>query len=92
MRVYIINGRATGNNLDDISHQGYLMGCTATTGVIIYWKSDQPSVIHRAHHIWFDEYNCCLSIEDTHTPVYLLLQKYPETLIHNSDLLKLIPC
>ena len=35
LRVYIINGRATRNNIDDISHWGYFMGYAATTGVII---------------------------------------------------------
>ena len=65
---YIINGRATINKLDDISHCVYFMGYTATTGVILYCKPDQPFIIHRAHHIWFDEYNYRLSIEDKHTP------------------------
>ena len=45
----------------------------ATTGVIIYWKQYQPFVFHRAHNIWFDEYNFSLSIEDKHTPGSLLL-------------------
>ena len=40
----------------------------------------------------FDEYNSRLSIEDKHTPDYLLLCKYPEGHIHESDLLNLIPC
>ena len=48
--------------------------------------------IHRSHHVWFDEYNYCLSIEDKHTPGSLLIQKYPEIIIHNSDLLNFIPC
>ena len=39
------------------------MGYAATTGVILYWKLDQPFIIHRAHHVWFDEYNYRLSIE-----------------------------
>ena len=56
VRVYIINERATRKKIDDRSHQGYFMGYAATTGVIIYWKPDQPFVIHRAHHVWFDEY------------------------------------
>ena len=63
-----------------------------TTGVIIYWKPDQPFVIHRAHHVWFDEYNSRLSIEDKHTPGSLLLRQDPEGHIHDSDLLNLIPC
>ena len=40
------------------------MGYIATTGVILYWKPDQPFIIHRAHNVWFDEYNSRLSIED----------------------------
>ena len=78
--------------LDDRSHRGYLMGYTATTGVIIYWKPYQPFVIHRYHHVWFDEYNYCLSIEVKHTPGSLILRQYPEGNIHYSDLLNLIPC
>ena len=62
VRVYIINGRATRNKLDDRSHRGYFMVCAATTGVILYWKPDKPSIIHRAHHVWFDEHNSRLSI------------------------------
>ena len=50
----IINGRATRNKLDDRSHRGYFMEYAATTGVILYWKPDQPFIIHRAHHVWFD--------------------------------------
>ena len=68
------------------------MGYAATTGVILYWKPDQPFIIHRAHHIWFDEYNSRLSIEDKHTPGSLLLRQDPEDHIHNSDLINLIPC
>ena len=66
------------------------MGYAATIGFILYWNPDQPFVIHRAHHVWFDEYNYCLSIEYKHTTSYLLLQQDPESLINNSDLLKLI--
>ena len=83
MRVYIINGLATRNNIDDISHQGYFIGYAATTGVIIYWKPDQPFVIHRSHHVWFDEYNSHLSIEDKHTQGCLLLRKDPESHVNN---------
>ena len=68
------------------------MGYTATTIVIIYWKPYQPFVVHRYHHVCYDEYNYFLYIEDKHTPGSLLLRKYPEILIHNSDLLNLIPC
>ena len=60
------------------------MGYAAPTGVILYWKPDQPFIIHRGHHVWFDEYNYRLSIEDKHTPGSLLLRKYPEGHIHNS--------
>ena len=59
------------------------MGYAATTGVIIYWNPDQPFAIHRYHHILFDEYNYHIYIEDKHTPGSLLLQQYPESLIHN---------
>ena len=68
------------------------MGYVATKGVILYWKQDQPFIIHRSHHIQFDEYNSHLSIEDKHTPGYLLLWKDPEGFIHDSDHLNLIPC
>ena len=68
------------------------MGCTATTGIIVYWKPDQPFVIHRYHHIWFEEYNSRLFIEYNHTPDYLLYREYPERLIHNSELLNFNPC
>ena len=67
------------------------MGYAYTKVVVIYWKPDQHSVIHRYHHVWFDEYNDLISIEYKHTPVSLLLQKDLESLINNSDLLKLIP-
>ena len=68
------------------------MGYAATKEVIIYWKPDKHFVIYRSHHFSFDEYNSCLSIEDKHTPGYLLLRKYHEGCVHNSDLLNLIPC
>ena len=45
----------------------------ANTGFIIYCKPYQPFVVHRSHHVWFDEYNSSLSIEDNHTPGSLLL-------------------
>ena len=66
------------------------MGYAATTGVILYWKLDQPFIIHRAHHVWFDEYNDPLSIQYKHTPGSLLLRKDPEGHIHDSDILNLI--
>ena len=68
------------------------MGYADTTGVIIYCKLDQHFVIHRAHHVWFYKYNPRLSIEDNHNPDYLLLQQDPESHVHHSDLLNLIPC
>ena len=68
------------------------MGYAATTRVILYWKPDQPFIIHRAHNVWFDEYNARLSIEDKHTPGSLLLRQDHEDCIYNSDLLNLIPC
>ena len=67
----------------DRSHGVYFMTYAATTGVIIYWKPDQPFLIHRAHHVWFDEYNSCLSIKDKHTPGYLLLQQDSKSNTHN---------
>ena len=64
----------------------------ATTGVILYWKLDQSLAIHRSHHVCFDEYNSFLYLEEKHTPGSLLIQKYLEGNIHNSDLHNLIPC
>ena len=55
----------------------------ATKVFIIYWKPDQPFVIHRAHHVLFDEYNSRLSIEYNHNQGSLLLRQYPEIIIHN---------
>ena len=68
------------------------MEYAATTGVILYWKPDQPFIIHRSNHVWFDEYNSRLSIEDKRTPGSLLLRQYHEGHINDSDLLNLIPC
>ena len=81
--VYIINGRATRKKINDRSHSGYFMVNAATTGVILYWKLDQPFIIHRAHHVWSDEYNSRLSIETKHTPGSLLLRQYTESHIHD---------
>ena len=68
------------------------MGYADTTGFIIYWKPYQHFIIHKDYHVWFDEYNYLLFIEDKHTPgLFLLLQQYPEINILNSDLLKFIP-
>ena len=69
----MINERSARKKINDRSHWGYFMGCAATTGVIIYWKPDQPFIIHIAHNVCFDEYNSRLSIEDKHTPGSLLL-------------------
>ena len=55
-------------------------------------KPDQPFIIHIAHHVWFDEYNYRLSIEDNHTPGSFILWQDTESLIDDSDLLNLIPC
>ena len=90
VRVYIINGRDTRKNLDDRPHRGYFIGYETNIGIILYWKPDQPFVIHISHHVWFDEYNYRLSIEDKHTLCYLLLRKYPEGHIYDSYLLNLI--
>ena len=92
MRVYIINGCVTRNNIDERSHRRYFVGYAATTGVIIYWKTDKPFVVRIVHNILFGTYNYCLSIEDKHTSGSLLLQKQPEIIHHNSNLLNLIPC
>ena len=68
------------------------MGYAADIIVIIYWKKDQSFVIHRAHHAWFDECNYRLFVEENNNSSYLLLKRDPESLIHNSDILSLIPC
>ena len=77
VKVYIINGCVTRNKIDDRSHRGYFVVYVATMGVIIYFNLCQTFVIHISHHVWFDEYNSCLSIEDKHTPISLLLRKDP---------------
>ena len=56
------NACVTIKKLDDILYRGYLMGYAATTGFIIYYNQYQPFVIHRTHHVWFDEYNYRSSI------------------------------
>ena len=73
VRFYIVNGDVTRNKINYRSHSGYFMGYTATIGVILYWNPNQTFVVHRSHHVWFDEYNYCLSIKGKHTPCYLLL-------------------
>ena len=67
------------------------MGYASTTGFILYWKQYQPFVIHRAHHVWFDEYTYHISKEDNHTPGYLPLRQDHKIHIHNLDLFNLIP-
>ena len=74
------------------SHRGYFMEDGATIGVILYWQPNQPFFIHIAHHVWFDEYSSCISIEYNHSLGSLQLQQYPEINFHNQDLLNLIPC
>ena len=64
----------------------------ATTENIFYWDPDQPFVIHRSHHVWFDECNYSLSIEYKKPPGSLPLQQYPEILVYNPYLLNFIPC
>ena len=88
----VINFSVTIKKLDGISRSGYFMIYAATTVFILYWEIDQPFVIHIAHHVWFNKYIFCLSIEDNHTPGYLLLQQDPEIHVHHSYLLNLIPC
>ena len=92
MRFYIINGRGTINNLYNRSNSGYFLGYADTTGFIIYWNPDQPFLVLRSHHFWFDEYNFCLSIEYKHFSGSLLIQQDPERHVFNTDLLNFIPC
>ena len=66
------------------------MGYAATTGDIIDWNPDQPFVIQISYHVWFDEYNSSLSIEDNHTPGSLLIKQYPESILHHLDSINLI--
>ena len=51
------------------------MGYSDHIGVILYLKPYQNFVIYIAHHVWFDEYSSHLSIENKHTPGYLLFDK-----------------
>ena len=91
VRVYINNRCVTRNKLDYKSHSSYFIGYAASTGVIIYWNPDKHFVIHRDHRFWSEEYNSHIYIEYNHTPGSLLLQQYTESLIHNLDILNLIP-
>ena len=68
------------------------MGYSSTTGVILYWNIYQTFVIKIVHHVLFDGYNSSISMEDKHTPCYLLLLQDPESHINNSDFLKFITC
>ena len=90
--VYIINGYVTRKNIKNISNGGYFMGYAATKIVFIYWNPYQPFVIHISQNVLFYGYNYSLSIEDKHTPGSLILQQDPESLLNNSDLLKLATC
>ena len=62
-----------------------------TTGVIIYWNPDYTFLIHISHHVWFNEYNSFISIEDKQSTGSILLQQYTESIFHYSYLLNLIP-
>ena len=55
-----------------------------TTSVILYWNPDMTFIVHRAHHVWFDEYNPHQSIKAKHNTGYLIPKQDPEILIHNS--------
>ena len=79
------------NNINNISHSDYFMVCAANTGVVLYWDPYQSYYIHISHHDWFDKYNYRLSIEDKHTPRYLLIQQNPKSLLNSLDMLNLIP-
>ena len=63
----------------------------ATKVPILTRKLYQPYYIHIYHHACFDENNYCLSIEENHSSVYLLLQQYPEGFIHNLDIFNFLP-
>ena len=91
-RFYIINGHVTRNNFDDRSHRVYFMVYSSTKVVILYLNLDYTVYIHRAHHAWFYEYYYSLCTEDNHTPSYLPLQKYPESIFHIYYLRNYIPC
>ena len=51
------------------------MGYADATGVILYWNPDRTFVVHRTHHVWFDEYNSRFSREDKQNAGSLLLYK-----------------
>ena len=67
------------------------MGYVATTGFILYWKWEEPYYIYIAHNDWFDCYKFSVFTEDEHTTWYLLLQQYPESIIHHLGLGNLVP-
>ena len=67
------------------------MGYAAKNGVIIYWKPDHIYYLHRAHHVFFDEYNSRFSKKDKHTPDSLILQQYKAIFFQIPDQLNFIP-
>ena len=92
MRVYIINEHVTRKKLNDRTHYGYFMGYADTTGVILYWNCDHTFSIHRYHNDQFSDCNSNLYIQEKHTTGYLLLQRYPESLLHYLYPINLIIC
>ena len=68
------------------------MGCADNKVFIIYWRIDQPYYIQRAHHYFCDECNDHISTEENNNTISLLLQKDTEIIIHNLDLINLVPC
>ena len=63
-----------------------------TKEVIIHWNPYQPLHTPRVYHDCFYEYNYSLSTEDKHTHGYLLLQKYPESILLIYYMHNYIPC
>ena len=92
LRVYITKGNVTRKKLDDISQKYYFMAYVATKGFIIYWKPYHTFSINREHHVWFDEYNYGLYIEDRHTPGSLRISQSPEIILHIQDMINFISC
>ena len=74
-----------------IDYIGFILRDMQLLQELLYTGNPTNFIIHRANHVWFDEYNSCLSIEDKHTPGSLILWRYPKGHIHDSDLLNLIP-
>ena len=50
------------------------MGYVATILVILYYDTDQHVDINRSYCVWFNEYISSLSMENNHTPGYLIFQ------------------